>query len=111
MASANPVFLSAPTQQVQHAIDLREQAAIAKDKLPPGRRMYVDLSISRDVSWRQVRAPTNPMHANLRVQRSHCDATVAYCPLSVSPDRAGIFAAPEGARRINNTCEGGTAGS
>ena len=57
VASANPVFLSAPTQQVQRAIDLREQAAIAKEKLPPGRRIYVDLSVSRDVSWRQVRAP------------------------------------------------------
>ena len=60
VAAAKPAFLEAPTQQEQKALDLREQAAIAKDKLPPGRRIYVDLSVSRDVSWHQVRTPTGP---------------------------------------------------
>ena len=60
VAAAKPVFLEAPTQQLAKQLDLREQAAIAKEKLPPGRRIYVDLSVSRDVSWLQVRVPHGP---------------------------------------------------
>ena len=60
VASANPAFLSAPTQQVQQTLDLREQAAIAAEKLPPGRRIFIDLSAERDVNWCKVLSPPPP---------------------------------------------------
>lgn len=55
LADASNDALQTPWQPARQ-LDLREQAAIARQKLGPGRRIFVDLQKDNVVDWHKVTA-------------------------------------------------------